>query len=97
LNYDIAKLQADLNTLLQWSKDWFMLLTYPNVNTSLFQINVLQYKIDDCIIDKAKSAKFLGITITHNLSWKKHNAKSPAKPTQYMHIYSITYASTLLM
>ena len=36
---DIQKLQEDLNILHQWSKDWFMLLTYQNVNISPSQTN----------------------------------------------------------
>ena len=54
------------------------------------------YKIDNCIINKVKSAKYLGITVAHNLSWKEHITKitskansthgflSPVKPTQHM-------------
>ena len=36
---DIQKLQEDLNILHQWSKDWFMVFTYQNVNTSPSQTN----------------------------------------------------------
>ena len=36
---NIQKLQEDLNILHQWSKDWFMLFTYQNVNTSPSQTN----------------------------------------------------------
>ena len=34
-----------------------------------------EYKIDNIVINKVTSAKYLGVTITQNLSWKEHIAK----------------------
>ena len=71
------------DTFFQWSKDWFMLfntskcehLTILNKHASLNST----YKIDNFIINKVRSAKYLGITITHNLSWKEHITKITSK------------------
>ena len=38
-----------------------------------------EYKIDDIVIIKVASDKYLKVTITQNFSWKEHIAKSTNK------------------
>ena len=93
-NDDIEKLQEDLNILFQWTKDWFMLfniskyehLTISNKHTPLNS----EYKINNYVISKVTSAKYLGVTITQNISWKDHILqKLPTKPTQLVDFYNV--------
>jgi len=76
---DIQKLQEDLNTLYQWTKDWFMLFNISKCEHLAISNKRLplssEYKIDDIVINKVASAKYLGVTITQNLSWKEHITK----------------------
>ena len=72
---DIQKLQEDLNILHQWSKDWFMLFNiskceHLTISNKRLPLNS-EYKIGTTTINKVASAKYLGVTITQNLSWKK--------------------------
>ena len=76
---DIQKLQEDLNILHQWSKDWFMLFNiskceHLTISNKRLPLNS-EYKIGNTAINKVASAKYLGVTITQNLSWKEHITK----------------------
>jgi len=76
---DIQKLQEDLNILHQWTKDWFMLFNilkceHLTISNKQLPLNS-KYKIDNTVIKKVASAKYLGVTISQNLSWKEHSTK----------------------
>ena len=76
---DIQKLQEGLNILHQWSKEWFMLFNiskceHLTISNKQLPLNS-EYKIGNTAINKVASAKYLGVTITQNLSWKEHITK----------------------
>jgi len=72
---DAIILQDDLNKLVIWAATWLMSLnldkckhlTIKNKRPPL----CITYMIMDHCIRKVTSAKYLGITITHNLFWTK--------------------------
>ena len=69
-------LQDDLNKLVGWAATWLMSLNLnkcehllvSNRKQPLSNTNMIK----DHPIRKVTSAKYLGVTITHNLSWNKH-------------------------
>ena len=63
----------DLDTLSMWALDWHNLdkcehLVITNIRSPLCS----EYKINDHGICKVSNAKYLGVTINHNLSWANH-------------------------
>ena len=77
-NTDCTILQEYLNRLANWETKWLM-----KFNPSKCQILSVthkqcpikfQYKLHNEALENVKSAKYLGITITSDLSWNKHIA-----------------------
>ena len=74
---DAVILQDDLNKLLvSWVATWLMSLNLDKCEhlliTNKKQPLSITYIIKNHPIHKVTSAKYLGVTITHNLSWTKH-------------------------
>jgi len=75
---DQSALQEDLKRLEQWCVKWGMRLNSSkcevmSINrrrTRLFH----SYTIGDDVLKEVKKAKYLGLTITDNLSWSTHTA-----------------------
>ena len=72
-NEDILQLQKDLDNLSKWASDWFMTFNVSKcehlVITKMHSPISSEYKISGCNINKVTSAKYLGVTINHDLSW----------------------------
>ena len=73
---DITILQRDLNTLSEWANKWLMSFN-PSKCVHLTitrKTNPLtsSYSICGSVIQQSNSAKYLGVTITSNLSWSEH-------------------------
>ena len=73
---DITILQKDLNTLSEWANKWLMSFN-PSKCVHLTitrKTNPLKssYSICGSVIQQSNSAKYLGVTITSNLSWSEH-------------------------
>ena len=66
---DASILQEDLNKLVNWAATWLMSLNLNKCNTLVI---LTMYKIRDYPIRKVTSAKYLGVTISQNISWSKH-------------------------
>ena len=82
-NTDCTILQEDLNRLANWETKWLM-----EFNPSKCQILSVTrkkcpikfpYKLHNEALENVKSAKYLGITITSDLSWNKHIATVTSK------------------
>jgi len=73
---DVLLLQQDLEVLSLWAKNWFMSVNLPKCEHLTVSIKyspvISDYYIDGHIINKVNSCKYLGVTITNNLSWSKH-------------------------
>ena len=72
----ITILQRDLNTLSEWANKWLMSFN-PSKCVHLTitrKTNPLKssYSICGSVIQQSNSTKYLGVTITSNLSWSEH-------------------------
>ena len=73
---DCEKLQSDINKLSSWAKTWKM--RFQSTKCNIMQITKKQniidynYKLDDTVLEKVESIKYLGVTITNKLSWNSH-------------------------
>ena len=86
---DIAMLQRDLDILSEWAKKWLMSskfnpskcihLTITRTTHSLPS----RYSICDSVIEQSNSAKYLGVTITNNLSWSEHINKITRQQSRF--------------
>ena len=73
---DRLKLQEDLDGLLKWEEDWKMQF-HPE---KCIQLSITlkrkpvetDYMMRNHQLEKCNSAKYLGVTISSNLSWSKH-------------------------
>ena len=73
---DHALLQQDLISLCEWAETWQL-----NFNISkCYHLGVTNkvvpfscnYLMNDIVITKSASTKYLGVTISHNLNWNQH-------------------------
>ena len=74
---DISILQNDLNNLQEWEKKWLMSFNADKcevLRISNKRNNILgtQYTIHGSALRSVDEAKYLGVTIHRNLSWKPH-------------------------
>ena len=73
---DVVCLQMDLDILSQWASDWRMAFNLDKcehlVITNIRSPLCSEYKINNYYIHKVSHAKYLGVTIDHNLSWSNH-------------------------
>ena len=76
---DISMLQEDLDSLSQWAYKWQMTFNASKCAhlTITHKLSPLPSKYSICnhAIQQVVSAKYLGITITNNLSWSEHITK----------------------
>ncbi len=75
---DVHSLQSDLDQLVLWEKKWLMEFhpdkCYVLRVTNKRKIIDHKYKIHDQELKIVDKAKYLGVTISKNLSWKPHVA-----------------------
>lgn len=69
-------LQNDLNTIVDWCKNWHMILSPTKCKYMTFSrkhdVSNFQYSINNTFLSKATSYKYHGIQFTPNLSWSSH-------------------------
>ena len=73
---DAERLQADLNQLQEWEKDWQMLFNPDKCEhiriTNKRNIIQTSYNIHGHTLKETTQAKYLGVTIDNKLSWNSH-------------------------
>ena len=73
---DHQGLQHDVNKLAQWSTTWQLPFNLAKcehlIGTNKPSPLVCQYKLNDYETQRVQSAKYLGLTISDNLSWSTH-------------------------
>ena len=73
---DHQTLQNDLTKLAHWSTIWKMPFNLAKcehlIITNKPHPSIYHYKINDHTIQRVESIKYLGLTISHNLSWSPH-------------------------
>ena len=73
---DISILQEDLDSLSQWAHKWQMIFNASKcvllTITHKLSPPPSTYSICNHTIQQVTSAKYLGITLTNNLSWSEH-------------------------
>lgn len=73
---DCLALQTDMDQLSSWQKSWQLNFNvtkcYHIGSTSKNSSILFQYTLNGLPISKVDSAKYLGVTISSNLSWNEH-------------------------
>ena len=82
---DSYTLQQDLDNLVSWEKEWSMEFHPDKCKllriTNKKKIVDASYNIHGTNLEKVEDAKYLGVTISKNLNWKKHINNITAKAT----------------
>jgi len=77
------QLQDDLNEMAKWEKTWGMEFHPEKCNilsiTRSRTPKSFKYKLKGHVLERTTSAKYLGVTITSDLSWKTHIDKTTKK------------------
>ena len=81
---DSIQLQEDLNALQIWEKKWLTrfnpskcnVISIPHKNKAVIEHH---YALHGQILEQVDNAKYLGVTISNNLSWNKHIDNITAK------------------
>ena len=76
-NNDSALLQQDLTALERWEETWQMTFhpakcTVIRISTNRRQIINTSYQLHGHTLEVVDSSKYLGVTISEDLTWRKH-------------------------
>ena len=85
---DCRMLQSDLNKLTEWEEKWLMSFNPSKCEvltvTRKKQPTLFTYIMHDQILNRVKSTKYLGVTITLDLNWNKHINQTAGKANQML-------------
>ena len=80
---DCQKLQEDLDSLERWEREWLM--EFHPEKCSVLRItkkktkSIFPYTLHGQILEETQSARYLGVTMSDNMSWNIHTDKVAAK------------------
>ena len=80
---DCHNLQDDLKSLEQWEQDWLM--EFHPAKCNVLRITKKKtrisypYTLHGQVLEEVSSAKYLGITISNDITWTKHIEKTTSK------------------
>jgi hypothetical protein len=81
-----STLQKDLNLLEKWELEWDMQFNPSKCQvvhiTKRKQLIPTSYYLHDTLLQSVDSAKYLGVDISHDLSWDEHINKTAKKANQ---------------
>ena len=85
---DCQMLQSDLNKLTEFEETWMMSFNPSKCEvltvTCKKQPTLFTYSMHEQILNRVKSTKYLGVTITSDLNWNKHNKQTAGKANQML-------------
>ena len=85
---DCQMLQSDLNKLTEWEEKWLMSFNPSKCEvltvTRKKQPTLFNYIMHEQILNRVKSTKYLGVTITSDLNWNKHINQTAGKANQML-------------
>jgi len=80
---DCKKLQNDLESLEKWEKEWMVEFHPAKCNvlriTRRNQKTIFPYTLHGHVLEEEKSAKYLGVTLSEDMSWNNHIDKVASK------------------
>ena len=84
ISNDSALLQQDLTALERWEETWQMTFqpakcTFIRISTNRRQIVNTSYQLHGHTLEVVDSSKYLGVTISEDLTWRKHIEDSATK------------------
>lgn len=75
-NHDHDILQSDLNAINTWCSTWLMPLNLAKTKLVSFTNHASQnsasYILNDSLVDRTSTYKYLGVHLTSNLTWNNH-------------------------
>ena len=84
----VEAFQKDLDSLERWAREWQMSFNTSKCfvmifgSTSAVNILDLQYKLNNTVLQRVNSVKYLGVNITDNFNWGDHIVKKQSEAMQ---------------
>ena len=81
----VEAFQKDLDSLERWAREWQMSFNTSKCfvmifgSTSAVNILDLQYKLNNTVLQRVNSVKYLGVNITDNFNWGDHIVKKQSE------------------
>lgn len=96
---DAALLQEDLSALEEWEQKWQMKFhpekcTVLHISTNRRNVRNSSYTLHDHVLEEVESGKYLGVTLTSDLSWRTHVEATAAKASKtlgFLRVRDATY------
>ena len=88
----VEAFQKDLDSLERWASKWQMSFNTSKCsiiifgNTRTVDIQSLQYRLNNVVLNIVSSIKYLGVIITNDFNWNEHIAKKHSEAVQTLGI-----------
>lgn len=84
----VEAFQKDLDSLEKWANEWQMSFNTSKCSVIIFgstksvDIQSLQYRLNNVVLNIVDSIKYLGVTITSDFNWNEHIVKKHSEAVQ---------------